>query len=537
MMAREQDTGITSAKPGMRIRKLWAFLLACLIPAIACNFPFRGVSADPFVELRQTLTALAPTLQSGATLPPLATDISGTPVFTGLQTATPPGWTGATPSPPILDEDGLTFTYFSQSGDTLQALAGRFGVDSGQITSSQGLPPEALIPPGWSLRIPNTLGDTPYPSAVLPDNEVIYSLTAADFRLEEFVDAARGYFSTYGEEIDGQWLSGADLLERVAQESSINPRLLLAFLEFRSGWVFGQPADPSRLEYPIGFYVPGYRGLYNELLLTATQLGLAYYGWRAGTLTSLTFPDGRVVRLDPGLNAGSVALQALFSKFYRENEWVEALYGEDGFSQLYPLLFPDPWERAAAAGPIFPPDLAQPSLELPFLPGERWSFTGGPHLTWNAGSPRGALDFSPVTGQPPCAPSTAWATASAAGVVTRSADNLVAIDLDGDGFEGTGWVLLYLHLTGYEEIPAGSRVELDAPLGHPSCERGKSTGTHVHLARKYNGEWLPAGGPLPFVLSGWLVQEGSRSYEGLLIKGDQIVSANPGGSQSSIVVR
>jgi hypothetical protein len=419
----------------------------------------------------------------------------------------------------------------------LPALASRFAVQPEQITASQPLPPEGLIEPGLILQIPNAIDEAPYPSPVLPDSEVIYAPTSGDFRLAEFVAVAGGFLSSYGEEVDGRWSSGVDILDKVALENSINPRLLLAFLEFRSGWVFGQPADPVRLDYPIGFYVPGYRGLYNELLLTATQLGIAYYGWRGGTLDNLSFPDGRVIRINPGLNAGSVAMQALFSKFYRENEWTEALYGESGFARLYELLFPGPWERAAAAGPIFPPDLGQPLLELPFLPGEAWSFTGGPHLTWNSGSPRGAIDFSPVTGQPPCTPSTAWVTASAPGIVTRSDANLVAIDLDGNGYEGTGWVLIYLHLTGIEAVPPGTRVELDTQLGHPSCEGGKATGTHVHLARKFNGEWLPAGAPLPFFLSGWEVRAGNRSYEGELAKGDQIVSANPGGSSSSIIVR
>jgi murein DD-endopeptidase MepM/ murein hydrolase activator NlpD len=509
--------------------------LLWLIPAIACNFPLNRAASDPFAALRGTLTALAPTYQAGATITPVATDSAGAPPSPAPGATASPGSAGLPPL--VLDEAGLLFTYQAQSGDTLSALAGRFGVPPEQISSAQPLPSEGMIPPGQIVQIPNAIAGAPYPDPLLPDSEVIYSTAAADFRLGEFVAAAGGFLSTYGEEVEGEWSSGADILARIALENSINPRLLLAFLEFRSGWVFGQPADPSRLDYPIGFYVPGYRGLYKELLLTATQLGIAYYGWRAGTLVDLTFPDGRAVRIYPGQNAGSAALQALFSKFYREADWWEALYGESGFSRLAEVLFPAPWERAVAAGAIFPPGLGQPPLEFPFPPGERWSFTGGPHLTWNSGSPRGAIDFSPVTGQPPCAPSPAWVTASAAGTVTRSGDNLVAIDLDGDGNEGTGWVLIYLHLTGIEAITPGSRVELDARLGHPSCERGKATGTHVHMARKFNGEWLPAAGAVPFVLSGWAVRPGSRSYEGTLVRGDQIVSANPGGSSSSIIVR
>ena len=28
-------------------------------------------------------------------------------------------------------------------------------------------------------------------------------------------------------------------------------------------------------------------------------------------------------------------------------------------------------------------------------------------------------------------------------------------------------------------------------IGRPSCEGGFSNGTHLHLARRYNGEWIP----------------------------------------------
>ncbi len=73
--------------------------------------------------------------------------------------------------------------------------------------------------------------------------------------------------------------------------------------------------------------------------------------------------------------------------------------------------------------------------------------------------------------------------------MVRSQRGAVALDLDGDGDEGTGWVLLY-HWRSEERVAVSTWVEADAPLGHPSCEGGVSTGTHLHIARKYNGEWI-----------------------------------------------
>jgi hypothetical protein len=83
----------------------------------------------------------------------------------------------------------------------------------------------------------------------------------------------------------------------------------------------------------------------------------------------------------------------------------------------------------------------------------------------------------------------------------------------------------------------GTFAEQDDRIGHASCEGGQATGTHLHFARKYNGEWLEAVGPIPFVLGGWHVARGSRPYEGTLIRGDQIVTADPVGQLKSVIIR
>jgi hypothetical protein len=416
-------------------------------------------------------------------------------------------------------------------------LAARFNTSPDQISPPQ--PNTGLLLPGQQLTIPNLLGDPPYSSALLPDSAIIYSPMVAGFQIDAYINHAGGYLSTYREEVDvGEWLAGFEIVRRVALESSINPQLLLAFLEFRSGWVRGQPNDPIQVDYPIGFYVPDYHGLYLELSLVAKELNIGYYGWRQGTLTELTFPDYTHMRINPGLNAGSVALETLVSMFYRQQQdWLDALYGPQGFLALYAVMFGDPWLAAASVEPLFPPNLVQPTLELPFAPGEYWSLTSGPHIAWRTGTPRGALDFAPITGEPPCVVSTAWVTASAPGLVVRSARGVVALDLDGDGLEQTGWVLVYMHVAEQDRVPLGTWVETNTRLGHPSCEGGQATGTHVHLARKYNGEWLAADGPLPMVLSGWVAHAGELSYEGTLEKDGRIASAHPDGSSGSTIVR
>jgi len=518
--------------------KPW-WLSVLLLVALACNFPTAETSpAGPLSgeQLRQTLSA------------PLITFTPGAGEPTGEPPGEPPGEPSVQspqPSPPSTSQPAWTpqpvpegaYAYQSRSGDTLDALASRFGVEPGQIVTPPDVLRGGLLPPGTALTIPNVLGEVTPAGLLLPDSELVYSPSAADFDLTGFVSQAGGYLSSYRELVNGEDLSGAAIVGRVADDLSVNPRLLLAILEFRSGWVFGAPRNPNDLAHPIGLYVPNRTGLYQEIQITATQLNVAYYGWRQGTFTEIKYRRETLARLNPTLNAGTVALQHFFAMLYRPDDWLQNLYGSRDFPLLYTDRFGDPWQRAAAVEPLFPQGLAGPPLELPFLPGERWSLTAGPHQSWNAGTPRGALDFSPVTGEAVCAVSRVWATAVAAGVIARAGHNTVALDLDGDGFEGTGWVLVYLHLAEKDLVAEGGRVELDAPLGHPSCEGGRATGKHVHLARKYNGEWLPADGAIPFVLSGWLAQADARNYYGTMVKGDEIVGTSPGGARTSIIIR
>jgi len=434
------------------------------------------------------------------------------------------------------ETNGL-FAYTVQPGDTLDGLAARFGVQVGQVVSGQALPESGYLPAGYTLYIPWDLGEVLPSARLLPDSEVVYSPTSVDFDLDSFVLEAGGYLSVYSQEIDAETVSGIELIRRVASQASINPRMLLALLEYRSGWVYGFPADPERAEYPIGFYIPGRSGLYEELQITATQLNVGYYGWRQGSRLTVKFSDQKIARINPNINPGTAALQHLMAMFYRQEDWQSVLYAPAGFPVLYSQMFGDPWERDAISGALIPDGLSQPLLELPFQTGERWSFTAGPHAAWDSGTPRGAIDFSPVSGGAACVVSSWWARAAAPGVVARAEMNAVVLDLDGDGYEQTGWVLLYYHLAESELIRANNQVDLGDVLGHPSCEGGRATGKHVHIARKYNGEWMAADGPVPFVLSGWLVMADEKNYHGLLVRGEQTVTSNPSGNQTSIIVR
>jgi murein DD-endopeptidase MepM/ murein hydrolase activator NlpD len=422
-----------------------------------------------------------------------------------------------------------TILYYAQSGDWLPAVARRFGVDVSTIASPKILPQQGLLDPGTLLIIPDVLDrSVPYTPAlqILPDNEFVFSATAVDFDISSYVREAGGYLATYREYLGSTgWTSGAGSIQRVAYENSVNPRLLLAILDYESQWVRSRPENDFRIAYPLGYENYRNKGVFGQISWAIGQLSTGYYGWRAGTLTEIRFNDGNILRIEPTLNAGTVALMYYFARQHSMNEWLRIMDQTSGFASYYQNMFGDPWSRADAIGPTFPPGITQPEMVLPFEPRAAWAFTGGPHSAWEIDGPLAALDFAPASATTGCDPNTRWILSAAPGLVVRSGVGVVVVDMDGDGSEQTGWNILYLHVAARDRVAKGEWVELNDFIGHASCEGGMSTGTHMHIARKYNGEWIIADGPIPFVLSGWTVVAGEKPYQGKMVKeGREIVA-------------
>jgi LasA protease len=433
-----------------------------------------------------------------------------------------------------------TIVYKSQSGESLEVVAIHFGVDPDEITSSVALPDVGFLTPDTMLFIPNRLLGIPTTPVtnLLPDSEIVYGPSAVDFDISKYIESQGGFLYEYKEylAIPG-WISGAGSIQRLAFESSINPRFLLVYLQLKSGWVLGEPLPGVDEKYPLGYKNPFYQGLYQELRLLVQELDAGYYGWRSGDLTELQFNDGITLRIAPSLNAGTVAIQYLLSQHLDYIDWLQAVDPQSDFIALYSMMFGDPWGLAELVEPSFPPGLLQPVFSFPFEVGIPWTFTGGPHPAWEKESALAALDFAPPSIESGCVESVAWVVAITAGQIVRSGGGYVVLDLDGDGFEQTGWVVLYLHVATKDRITAGTWVNEGDHIGHPSCEGGKAYGTHLHIARKYNGEWVGAGGALPFVLSGWTTHQGERSTLGTLTKGDKIIISSSVSSHESLIFR
>jgi LasA protease len=479
---------------------------------------------------------------TSTTVPAIATQMAYTPTVTPVDM---PPLINPTFTPAL---DTAPYLYYAQSGDMLSAVAKRFGVEESEIVSSADLTKTTLIDPGTLLIIPNKIHEPTTPNVqIMPDAEVIFSNTSTDFDVSAYVKEQNGYLATFRDYIGSTgWVNGADAVDRLAIENSINPRLILGMLEFESRWVRGQPIDLFHKDFPMGFNDYRFKGMSIQLVWAINNLSIGYYGWRAGTLTHIEFQDGTKLRLDPRLNAGTVAVQFLFSRVHSQSQWAQIINPSSGFPAMYQQMFGDPWARAEAVNPIFPSALNQPTLVLPFQANSEWSLTGGPHNGWGQINPAiygvghtvsSAIDFAPSTDKGGCDPSPAWVTAAAPGLVVRSENGVVMIDLDGDGIEQTGWNILYMHVGKTNRVAKGTWVETNDRIGHASCEGGVSTGTHLHFARKYNGEWVTADGPIPFILSGWRVVAGEKAYEGKLIRGDEVIIADPVGQKWSNITR
>jgi LysM repeat protein len=426
---------------------------------------------------------------------------------------------------------GELVDYTAQSGDTLPALAARFNTSVEEILDTNpNIPSDATtMPPGMPMRIPiyyRALWSSSF--KILPDTAFVNGPEVIGFNTSAFVASHPGWLNTYFDfpsEMGGTRsrakLSGAEIVDYLAAGYSVNPRLLLAILEFQAGALSqSQPPAHKRI---LGFTKLYYESPYLQLVLAANILNNGYYGWRSGQLTEFELPDGSLVRPDPWQNAGSVAMEYYFSKIYSGITYSFAT-GPSGIYRIYSGLFGDPWTGNTI---LVPGSLQQPDLSLPFQGDHTWTLTGGPHTGFGSGEPFAALDFAPPSDRSGCfiPHESDFATALANGLVVRSDVTGLALDLDEDGNERTGWVIYYLHLAADGRAPVGATLTRGDPIGYPSCESGHSTGTHVHISRKYNGEWILADGPLGFNLDGWLAHRGDEVYLGTLTNGGMTVTA------------
>ena len=509
MNDRRMKSRTGSRELGRIISYAWINGRLIVILAVCFSFCFSIVGCQPVPQQSPI---------GGESIPRLDDELS--PVETQLELPTP------FPTRPVYSP-GEMVEYVAQTGDTIPAIAVHFNTTVEEILEANDfIPPETTtLPPGMPMQIPiyyEFFWGSPY--QIIPDNLFINGPSQIGFETEDFVTGQPGWLREYTEYAAGKNRTGAQIVDYVAQNFSLSPQILLALLDFQVH-ALSTGEFPSTVDdrYILGYEDLLHKGLYLQLVLAADLLNDGFYRWRNGKLGSMEFTDGSIENIDPWQNAATASLMNYFALNLPKEKYMQAI-GQDGIARNFATLFGDPWFDVQ---PHLPGSLQQPDMNLPFEGGKTWAYTGGPHTGWGTGEPFAAVDFAPPAVIGGCIPSGEWNTAVANGVVARVDEGVLELDLDGDGDVRTGWVVLYLHVATKDRAPVGENLVAGQPLGHPSCEGGTSTGTHIHIARKYNGEWIPAGGILPFNLEGWVVHEGGEIYQGTLTLFSQEIVASP----------
>lgn len=447
---------------------------------------------------------------------------------------------------PFLD---IPTSHIVQSGDTLSGIASSYGVTLDALLSVNTSLDPNILSIGQEITLPDVPEQYTPNFKILPDSRLIRAPGSRNFDIYSFIATQPGYIRNATDIVElsiengarfPQTETAAQVVDRVAREYSVDARILLAVLEFRSGWLSNpQPLD-SLLTRPIvsAATSPTGEGLYKQLSWVANELNHGYYGWKYRSLSTLTFADGTRYLFNPELNPATISVQYMLSLDGTQQSVWQNEVNLNGLYSIYVQYFGNPF--ADAVEPLVPANIQQPILTLPFEAGVEWLYTGGPHGGWGSGSAWSSLDFAPSEERTDglfCYIADSWLTAVAPGIVARAGEGVLVLDLDGDGDESTGWSIMYLHLASEGLAQEGIRVNTGDRLARPSCAGGFSSATHVHISRRFNGEWLPAdcqsclpSNPVPpFVMGGWTTigLEG-QYYQGFMQNGATQIQAEQG---------
>ena len=229
--------------------------------------------------------------------PPVAPD-PGLPKYEGTPTPDPTqGFVGGE----------MLLSHTVAAGETLATIAQRYGTSADELIQMNGLENADFLFAGQVLQVPGGATIISPSFKIIPDSELVYGPAAADFDTEAIVASFGGYLAGYQEEVEGQLLTGAQIVQLLADRFSVNPRLLLAALEYRSGWL--TQASPASLEYPMGRVDARVQGLHAQLRWAADQINMGYYGRAEGGLTTFNIGDTARVAFAPDLNSGTTGIQ------------------------------------------------------------------------------------------------------------------------------------------------------------------------------------------------------------------------------------
>lgn len=440
-------------------------------------------------------------------------------------TATPPRISqqnsSALPTPTLIAlpvSSTIFESYTVRSGDTLGGIAARNEISVDDLMKLNGLANPHALQIGQVIKIPLLVPRVGPPDILLPDSEAVYGPGYASFDVGTFAAKMGGYLFFYREKVDGETLTGPQVIQLVAERYSVGPRLLLALLEHQGRWVSSGTVTQNQLSYPMGIQDSGRTGLFLQASIAANRLNEGYYGRLTGRLTAYRFKDRSRARLAPSVNPGTAAIENMLASVSSWDNWLYQI-SPNGFIATYRRLFGEP--SAYAVSPVVPINLKQPTMRLPWNNGNTWYYTGGPHSAWGDWAAWAAIDLTPgdLAGSGSCNPSRDWVISASPGKVIRAEHGRVMVSLGKSNFQGSGWAVMYMHIASGGRVAPETLVNPGDRIGHASCEGGDADASHLHFARLYNGQWIDPE-TVPFVLSDWRVTSLDQQYDGKMIRGN-----------------
>ena len=339
-------------------------------------------------------------------------DVPPTPIMPEMRLPTRAVYDGnPTPDPPHTSPENIergVAPHVVNLGETLAYIAQIYGVEVAELEALNTVTVEDVLYVGQEIMVPSRVDAVGSSFKIIPDSELVYGPAAKALDVAAFAEEYGGFLLAYTEEVEGVVLTGPQVVQLIADRFSVNPRLLLAALEYSSGWVTTPSVEPTA--YPLGYIDDSIPSLYWQLYRAANQFNWGYYGRSEAGMNAITLADDTKIAFAPDINDGTAGVQTYLAG--RSNTTYESWLQDtsaSGFFAAYDKLFGNPF--AYTVDPLWPSDLQQPPLQLPFTNGDTWFFTGGPHGGWGVGSAWAALDFVPPDVEQGCLQSEAWVTA------------------------------------------------------------------------------------------------------------------------------
>jgi LasA protease len=250
------------------------------------------------------------------------------PTYFGTPTPDPPHETAVT------DSGTTTTSHTVGAGETLGYIAQLYGTTEEELLALNQLDNINLLFVGQALLVPTSASQVGPTFKIIPDSELVYGPAAAGFDVRQFVTLFDSYLLRYEETVENQPLAGPEIVTLVAHRFSVNPRLLLAALEFRAGWV-SKPVGVVE-QYPMGYVGSSQPGLYGQLSWAANELNLGFYGRSEGGRSAFSLADGTRLGFAPTINDGTAAVQKWLGAHYGATyaTWLQET-GPDGFWAAY----------------------------------------------------------------------------------------------------------------------------------------------------------------------------------------------------------